>query len=63
VTENGAADRDRTIDRWQTMAVGMVQGVEDLTVYIELRLVDRRVPDAHWAGFFVARQPRRLPLD
>ena len=55
VTENRAADRDRPIDRRQTMAVGMVEGVEDLAIHIELRLLDCGIADPHRPRAFVPR--------
>ena len=62
VTQNSAADRDRTVDRRQTVAVRKIQSVEDLTVDIELRLLDGRVPNPHRARSLVSRQPRHLPF-
>src|SRR5271155_3113526 len=62
VTENAAADRDRPVNRRQTVDMSMVQGIEDLAVDVELRLVDGRIPYAYRAGPFVTRQPLHLPL-
>src|SRR5207302_1962079 len=62
MTENVAADRDRAIDRRQTVAVGMVECIEDLAIHIELCLLDCGIADPHRSRAFVPRQPWHLPL-
>jgi hypothetical protein len=62
VTENTAADRNRAINRWQTMALGHIQSVEDLAIHIELCLLHRGIADPHRPRAFVPGQPWHLPL-
>ena len=60
--EKGAADRDAALHGRQTVQLGVVQGVEDFAIDIELRLLDGGIADAHRARALVTRQPGDLPF-
>src|SRR5712671_4766898 len=62
VTEPTVADRNRAINRWQTMAVRHIQSIEDLAIHVELCLLHRGIADPHRPRAFVPGQPWHLPL-
>src|SRR5271166_6985373 len=63
MSQHDAPDRVPMLIRGQTVAVRMIERVEDLAVNVELRLVYRGVADADRARPLKSRQPRDLPLE
>src|SRR5262249_44975876 len=45
--ENGPPDRSSTFDRRQTVNLRVIERVDNFTIDIKLRLLDRSVADAH----------------
>src|SRR5215471_19981398 len=62
MAKDDLADCGSAIDRLQTVQMGLVECVEDLTKDIELNLVRGVVADADRPRTFVTRQPRQLQL-